>query len=95
MATIDKAAIGFTIGIVAVAMGYAAMAGSIQDQQFAEPSMAASSTAPDEPVRSPSVAAEQGSIISPSGLGAELNKERWAEDPFGDEAAKVRAMQGN
>jgi hypothetical protein len=35
-------------------------------------------------------AAEQGSITSDSGLGAELNKERWHEDPFGDIAQKVK-----
>ena len=35
-------------------------------------------------------AAEQGSITSESGLGAELNKERWHEDPFGDIAQKVK-----
>ena len=38
----------------------------------------------------PAPAAEQGSMISESGLGAELNKERWNEDPFGDIAQKVR-----
>jgi len=36
-------------------------------------------------------AAKQGSFASPSGLGADLNKEQWHEDPFADEAAAVRA----
>lgn len=32
----------------------------------------------------------EGSFSSPSGLGAELNKEKWHADPFGDIAAKVK-----
>lgn len=36
-------------------------------------------------------AAKQGSISSPTGLGPELNKEKWHADPFADEAAAVRA----
>jgi len=36
-------------------------------------------------------AAKQGSFASPSGFGADLNKEQWYEDPFADEAAAVRA----
>jgi hypothetical protein len=40
----------------------------------------------------PSQANLQGSFSSPSGLGADLNKERWHEDPFADEAAKVKAQ---
>jgi len=36
-------------------------------------------------------AAKQGSFASTSGLGADLNKEQWHEDPFADEAAAVRA----
>ncbi len=36
-------------------------------------------------------AAQQGSFASPSGFGADLNKEQWHEDPFADEAAAVRA----
>jgi len=38
-----------------------------------------------------SQSAKQGSFASPSGLGADLNKEQWHEDPFADEAAAVRA----
>ncbi len=36
-------------------------------------------------------AAKEGSFASPSGFGADLNKEEWHEDPFADEAAAVRA----
>ncbi len=36
-------------------------------------------------------AAQQGSFASPSGFGADLNREQWHEDPFADEAAAVRA----
>ena len=39
-------------------------------------------------------AAEQGSFSSPSGLGADLNKEQWHEDPFGDIAQKVKDEAG-
>ncbi len=42
----------------------------------------------------PALATEQGSFASPSGLGAQLNKEKWHEDPFADEAAAVRAKAG-
>ena len=35
--------------------------------------------------------AEEGLLPKTSGLGADLNKEQWHEDPFGDEAAAVRA----
>ena len=44
---------------------------------------------PEDSVLAP--AAMQGSFASPSGLGADLNKEKWHEDPFADEAAAVRA----
>lgn len=39
-------------------------------------------------------AAQEGSFSSPTGLGAELNKEKWHEDPFGDIAQKVREQAG-
>ncbi len=39
-------------------------------------------------------AAEQGSFSSPSGLGADLNKEQWHEDPFADLAQKVKDQAG-
>ena len=41
-----------------------------------------------------SQAAEEGSFASSSGLGADLNKEQWHEDPFGDIAQKVREEAG-
>lgn len=44
---------------------------------------------PEDAVLAP--AAKQGSFSSPSGFGADLNKEQWHEDPFADEAALVRA----
>ena len=47
---------------------------------------------PDTVVDAP--ATIEGSFTSPSGLGAELNKEKWHEDPFADEAAEVRAKAG-
>jgi len=42
-----------------------------------------------------SQAAKQGSFASPSGFGADLNKEQWHEDPFADEAAAIRAAYTN
>ena len=72
---------------VGIAIGGAAMAGAVvygtanQQNYVSEDA----SLAP---------AATQGSITSESGLGAELNKERWHEDPFGDIAQKVRAEAG-
>jgi hypothetical protein len=72
---------------IGIAVGVAAMAGAVAygtlNQQNYVPADA--SLAP---------AAEQGSIVSSSGLGAELNKERWHEDPFGDIAKKVREEVG-
>jgi hypothetical protein len=41
-----------------------------------------------------SQAAEQGVLPKTSSLGADLNKEQWHEDPFGDLAAKVKAQNG-
>jgi hypothetical protein len=41
-----------------------------------------------------SQAAEQGVLPKTSSLGADLNKEQWHEDPFGDIADKVRAENG-
>ena len=68
---------------VGIAIGVAAMAGAIvygtQNQQNYIPKDAV-----------PAPATVQGPITSPSGLGAQLNKEKWHEDPFGDLAKKVR-----
>ena len=47
---------------------------------------------PDDAIPAP--ATEQGAFSSPSGLGAQLNKEQWHADPFADEAAKVKAKAG-
>jgi hypothetical protein len=41
----------------------------------------------------PSAANLEGSFTSESGM-VNLNKEKWHDDPFGDEAAKVRAQAG-
>jgi len=70
-----------------IVIGVAAMAGAIvygtANQQ---------NYIPDDAIPAP--ATEQGAFSSPSGLGAELNKEKWNADPFADEAAKVRATAG-
>jgi len=72
---------------VGIAIGVAAMAGAIvygtQNQQNYIPKDAI-----------PAPATEQGAFSSPSGLGAQLNKEKWHQDPFGDIAAKVREQAG-
>ena len=68
---------GIAVGVAAIAAG---IISSTQNQQnFIQPDA------------TPAPANIEGSFSSPSGLGAELNKERWHEDPFADEAAKVRA----
>jgi plastocyanin len=72
--------IGIAIGVAA--MGGAIAYGTINQQNYVS----------EEAALAP--AAEQGSIVSDSGLGAELNKERWHEDPFGDIAQKVREDAG-
>ena len=41
-----------------------------------------------------SQAAEQGLLPKTGMLGADLNKEQWHEDPFGDIAQKVREQNG-
>jgi len=41
-----------------------------------------------------SQAAKEGSFASPSGLGADLNKEQWHEDPWADLAKKIREKAG-
>ena len=41
-----------------------------------------------------SQAAEQGLLPKTGILGADLNKEQWHEDPFGDIAQKVREHNG-
>ncbi|PIN97451.1 MAG: hypothetical protein COU45_02705 [Nitrosopumilus sp. CG10_big_fil_rev_8_21_14_0_10_33_7] len=72
---------------IGIAIGVAAMAGAIvygtQNQQ---------NYIPDDAIPAP--ATEQGEFSSPSGLGAQLNKEKWHADPFGDIAKKVREQAG-
>ena len=41
-----------------------------------------------------SQAAEQGILQKTGTFGADLNKEQWHEDPFGDIAQKVREQNG-
>ena len=70
-----------------IAIGVAAMAGAVvygtsNQQNYVQ----------EDAVLAP--AAEQGAFSSESGLGAELNKEKWHEDPFGDIAQKVREQAG-
>ncbi len=47
---------------------------------------------PEDAIAAP--ATIEGSFSSPSGLGPELNKEQWREDPFADEAAESKAKSG-
>ena len=76
-----------TLIYVGIAIGVLGMAGAIaygtQNQQ---------NHIPDDAILAP--ATEQGTFSSPSGLGAQLNKEKWHADPFADEAAAVRANAG-
>ena len=72
--------IGLAVGVIG--MGAAIAYGTINQQNYVL----------EDAVSAP--AAEQGSITSDSGLGAELNKERWHDDPFGDIAQKVREKAG-
>ena len=41
-----------------------------------------------------SQAAKQGTLQKTGTFGADLNKEQWHEDPFGDIAQKVREQNG-
>ena len=41
-----------------------------------------------------SQAAQQGILQKTGTFGADLNKEQWHEDPFGDIAQKVREQNG-
>ncbi len=69
--------IGMAVGVIA--MGLVIAYGTANQQNYI---LESSELAP---------AAEQGSFASESGMGADLNKEQWHEDPFADEAAAVRA----
>jgi len=70
-----------------IAIGVAAMAGAVVYGTTNQQNFIA-----DDAILAP--AAEQGTFSSPSGLGAELNKEKWYEDPFEDIAQKVREQAG-
>lgn len=72
---------------IGIAVGVAAMAGVIayatENQQ---------NYIPEDAVLSE--AAVEGVLPKTGSLGADLNKEKWHEDPFGDLAAKVKAENG-
>ncbi len=69
---------------VGIAVGVAAMAGAIAygtaNQQ---------NYIPEDAILSE--AAIEGVLPKTGGLGADLNKEQWHDDPYADEAAKIRA----
>jgi len=72
---------------IAIAVAVVAMAGAIaygtENQK---------NYVPEDAVLSQ--AAEQGLLPKTGALGADLNKEKWHEDPFGDLAQKVREQNG-
>ncbi len=72
--------VGIVVGVIA--MGGAITYGTVNQQNNLS----------DDLVLAP--AAKEGSFASPSGLGAELNKEQWHEDPWADEAQKIREKAG-
>ena len=72
--------VGIVVGVIVMGTAIAYATGLQQER------------IPDSSVAAP--ANLEGSFSSPSGLGAELNKERWHEDPFADEAAEVKAKFG-
>jgi len=72
--------IGIAVGVAAMA---AAIAYGTENQK---------NYVPEDAILSP--AAEQGLLPKTGALGADLNKEQWHEDPFGDIAAKVKAENG-
>ncbi len=73
--------------LIYIAIAVAAMAGAIaygtENQK---------NYVPEDAVLSQ--AAEQGLLPKTGVFGADLNKEKWHEDPFGDIAQKVRAQNG-
>ena len=75
---------GNAIIYIGIAVGVAAMAGAIaygtaNQQNYVQEDAVLSQ------------AAEQGLLPKTGSLGADLNKEQWHEDPFGERAAQVRA----
>lgn len=72
---------GIAVGIAAIAAGmfYATNA---QQENIPETAVAAPANI-------------EGAVMpSESGLAPVINKERWHEDPFADEAAEIRAQAG-
>jgi hypothetical protein len=69
---------------IGIAVGVAAMAGAI-----AYGTANQANYVPEDAILSQ--AAEEGLLPKTGGLGADLNKEQWHEDPYADEAAKIRA----
>ena len=78
---------GNAIIIVGVAVGVVALVGIMVYGTAAQQDRI-SETLPNAP------ATTEGAFSSPTGLGAELNKEKWHADPFADEAAEVKAKLG-
>ena len=72
--------IGIAVGVAAMA---AAIAYGTENQK---------NYIPEDAVLSQ--AAEEGLLPKTGSLGADLNKEQWHEDPFGDIAQKVRDNAG-
>ena len=68
---------------IGIAVGVAAMAAAI-----AYGTANQANYVPEDAVLSQ--AAEQGLLPKTGSLGADLNKEQWHEDPFGEIAQKVR-----
>lgn len=69
--------VGIAVGVIA--MGAAIAYGTANQANYVS----------EDAVLSP--AAEQGLLPKTGVLGADLNKEKWHEDPYADEAAKIRA----
>ena len=78
----SKALVYIGIAIAVIAMGAAIAYGTLNQENYVSEGL----------VLAP--AADQGSITSDTGLGSELNREQWHEDPFGDIAQKVRENAG-
>jgi hypothetical protein len=72
--------VGIAIGVVAMA-GVIAYGTANQQNYISEDAVLAS-------------AAEQGLLPKTGVFGADLNKDKWHEDPFGDLAQKVREQNG-
>ena len=79
---------GYAIIFAGIAVGIAAIAAG----------MFYATNAQQEAIPDASVAQQsalEGTVLpSSSGLAPALNKEKWHEDPFADEAAEVRAKAG-